>query len=60
MRGRSAGNHQVHRLGSLALLVGLDIEVDALAFIERLQAGTLDRRDVHEYVASTVVRLMKP
>src|SRR5262245_30855999 len=45
----SAGDHEVHGLGALALLVGLDVEVDALTFVERLQSRTLDCRDVHEH-----------
>src|SRR4029077_20811734 len=36
---------------------GLDVEADALAFVERLQAGALDRGDVNEDVATAVVRL---
>src|ERR1041384_567751 len=33
--GASAGDHQVDGLRAFALLVGLDVEVDALAFVER-------------------------
>src|SRR6185437_8643754 len=42
---------------TLALLVGLDIELDALPFVQALEPGVLDRGDVHEHVAPTVVRL---
>src|SRR6185295_6705407 len=55
--GGLAGHDQVDGRRTLALLVGLDVEVDALAFVERFQAGALDRRDVHEHVATAVVRL---
>src|ERR1043166_8076655 len=54
---QSAGDDQVDRLRTLALLVGLDVEVDALAFVERFQPGALDCRDVHEHVAAAIVRL---
>src|SRR5262249_50620052 len=56
-RRTSAGDHEIDGLGALALLVGLDVEADALSFIERLEPGALDRGDVHEHVASTVVGL---
>src|ERR1043166_2143520 len=52
---RSAGDNEVDRLGSLAFLVGLDVEADALPFVERLEPGALHRGDVHEHVASTIV-----
>src|SRR3954462_2770118 len=54
---RSAGDHEVHGLRALALLVRLDIEVDALTFVERCHSGALDRRDVDEHVAAAVVGL---
>src|SRR6266850_1211007 len=57
VRLRSAGDDQVHGLRTLALLVGLDIEVDALTFVERFQSGAFHRRDVHEHVAPAIVRL---
>src|ERR1700738_2114097 len=55
--GGLAGDHEVHRLGALALFIGLDVEADALPFVERLEPGALDRGDVHEHVASTIVGL---
>src|SRR5204863_7436744 len=55
-----AGDDEVDRFRSLALLVRLDVEVDALAFVERLQARALDRRDVHEHIAPAVVRFDEP
>src|SRR5688500_11777774 len=42
----SARHDQIDGLRPLALLVGLDVERDALAFREALQPGPLDRRDV--------------
>src|SRR5690348_2983297 len=54
--GASAAHHEIDRFRSLALLVGLDIEADALPFVEALQSGRLDRRDVDEHVAPAVVR----
>src|ERR1051326_4995440 len=54
---RSAADDQIHRLWALALLVGLDVEADALALVERFQARALDGRDVHEHVAPPIVRL---
>src|SRR5215213_6978494 len=57
---RSAGDNEVHGLRTLALLVRLDIEVDALAFVERFHSGALHRRDVDEYVASAIVGLDEP
>src|SRR6185295_3752823 len=41
-RSISAGDHEVDRLRSLALLVGLDIEADALPLAERFESGALD------------------
>src|ERR1043166_4589234 len=55
-RRPSAGDDQVHGLRPLALLVRFDVEGNALAFIERLHSGSLDRRDVHEHVPPAVVR----
>src|SRR2546421_835919 len=54
---RSARDHQVHGLRALALLVRLDVERDALTFVERFLPGVFHRRDVHEHVASAIVRL---
>src|SRR3569623_1009696 len=53
----ASAHDEIDRLRTLALLVGLDIESDALPFVEALEAGRLDRRDMHEYVTSAVVRL---
>src|SRR5215813_10364361 len=53
----SARDDEVDGLRPLALLVGLHVEADALAFVERFQAGPLHRSNVHEYVAPAVVRL---
>src|SRR5215212_10186241 len=59
-RLRSAGDDQVHGLGAFALLVRLNVEREALTFVQRFHAGALDCRDVHEHVASAVVRLDEP
>src|SRR6185503_20899842 len=55
-RRRSAGDHQVDRFRTLAFLVGLDLELDALSFVQRLQSGLFDCGDVDEHVAPAVVR----
>src|ERR1044071_3413878 len=57
LRSKSTGNTQVARLGAFALFVGLALELYPLSFVQRLQAGVFDRSDVHEYIASTIVRL---
>src|SRR3984885_7126028 len=51
-----AGDDQIDRLRTLALLVRLDIEADALTFDQRLQPRTLDRGDVHKHIATAIVR----
>ena len=53
----SAGDDEIDRFRPLALLVGLDVEADALAFVERFHSSALDRRDVNEDVAPAIVRL---
>src|SRR5215472_1042851 len=53
----SASDDQVHCLRPFTLLVGLDIERDALPFGQRLESGALNGSDVHEYVSSAVIRL---
>src|SRR5690242_3973909 len=53
----ASAHDEIDRLRTLALLVGLDIERDALPFVEALEAGRLDRRDMHEHVTSAVIRL---
>src|SRR6516162_11494179 len=53
----STRDDQIDRLGALALLVGLDLERDALALVERLEPGPLDSSDVHEHIAPAIVRL---
>src|SRR5215813_1053803 len=56
-RAALAGDHQIDRLGPLTLLVGLDVETDALPLRQRLQPGPFNRRDVDEDVTSAIVRL---
>src|SRR5258708_3685402 len=51
-----SGDDEIDGLGPLALLVGLDIERDALPLGQRFEPGALDRRDMHEHVAATVIR----
>src|SRR6516162_8041218 len=53
----SARDDEVDGLRTLALLVGLDVEGDALPLGQRLEPGALDGGDVHEDVAASVVRL---
>src|SRR5580704_5252898 len=53
----SSGDDQIDRFRALALLVGLDIEADALAFDQRFQPSAFNSGDVHEHVAAAVVRL---
>src|SRR5262249_29784303 len=50
-------NHQVDRLGTLALLVRFNLESDALSFGQILQSRPFDRGDVHEHVTPAIVRL---
>src|SRR5580658_9277358 len=54
-----AGNYQIHRFGTLALLVGLNIKTDPLTLVQHLEPRPLDSRDVYEHVAPAVVRLDK-
>src|SRR6187397_2524786 len=57
--GSSAGDHQVHRLWPFALFVRLDIEANALAFVQTFQPCLLYCRDVNKHVASTIIRFDK-
>src|SRR4029079_9125046 len=59
MRASSAGDHQVHRLWPFALFVRLDIEANALAFVQTFQPCLLYCRDVNKHVASTIIRFDK-
>src|SRR4051812_32960785 len=56
-KSRSARNHQIDRLRALALLVGLDLEGDALSFSEVLESRALYRGDVDEHVAPAIIGL---
>src|SRR5882724_5429593 len=53
---RSTRDDEIDGFRALALLVGLDVEGDALSLVQRLEPGALDGGDVHENVAPTVVR----
>ena len=46
----------IGRLGSLTLLVRLDLIAHALTFVQGVQAGAFDGCDMHENIASAVVR----
>src|SRR5271170_1989698 len=56
----ASGHHEVHRLRPFAFLVGFDIEGDPLAFVQDLESRLLDSGDVHEDIASAVIRFDKP
>src|SRR5688572_21607224 len=38
-----------------AAAIDLDLELEPVAFVDRRQAGTLDRRDVHERIRLSVI-----
>src|SRR5438105_2282369 len=56
-RKRSAGDHEVHGLRAFAFLVGLNVEGDALSFVQLFEPGSLDGGDVHEHITRPVIRL---
>src|SRR5215212_5672841 len=51
----SVGRLEVHGRRTAAL--GGDLVVDLLAFVEAVQARTLDRADMHEHILAAVTRL---
>src|SRR6202041_4124613 len=51
-----AGDDQIDRFGTFALLVRLDIEADALAFDQRFQPRTFHGSDVHEHIPAAIIR----
>ncbi len=53
----STRDNEIDGLRTLAFLVGLDVERDALPLGQRLESGPLHCGDVHEYIAAAVVRL---
>src|ERR1700726_18148 len=53
----SSGDDEIDRFWALALLVGLDIEADALTLDQRFQPRTFNSGNVHEHVAAAVVGL---
>src|SRR5580658_3294167 len=55
-----AGDDQIDGFRTLALLVRLDVEADALPLDQRLQSRALDSGDMHENISPTVVRFDKP
>src|ERR1700730_4644098 len=59
-RGASLGGLEVDGLRAFAALVRLDVEGDALAFAQGIEARPGHRRDVHEYVAAAVVGAEEP
>ena len=56
-RSSSALQLQLHSFWALTFFVRFNFVADPLAFIESLQAGLFQRGDMHENVASAVVRL---
>src|SRR3569623_3785522 len=54
-RGLPLADDKVDRLGTLALLVRLDVEGDLLSLVQGLQPGLLDGGDVDEHIARAVV-----
>ena len=56
----SAGDDEIDRLRSLALLVGLDIEADPLSFCQAFHAGLFDCGNVHEHITSAIIRFDEP
>src|SRR5476651_2736027 len=54
-----AGNDQVHGFRAFALFIRFDVEADLLPLVQALEACLFDGRDVHEHVASAVVRFHK-
>src|ERR1700731_772898 len=52
-----SSDDEIDRFRTLALLVGLDIEADALGFDQRFQPRTFNSGNVHENVAAAVVGL---
>jgi len=53
----TSGGLEVRRGRLVRAPVGRHVEAEALALVERAHAGLLDRADVHEHVATTVIRL---
>src|ERR1700730_9838726 len=51
---------QIDSLGSLALLVCLDLKSHTLAFVQGVQARPLDRRDMDENITPAIVGFYKP
>ena len=63
IRGKAltgSGQRQIFRAALAPHLVGLDFEVDLLAFGEAGKARALDGADVYEHIVAAVVRLDKP
>jgi len=56
-RARHSLRLEIDRLRALPLFIGLDLERDALAFIQGAQSGLLNGRDMDENVPSAVIRL---
>src|ERR1700761_9386864 len=54
---RGLRQREIFRAGLAAHLVGLELEVDLLAFRETGKTGPLDRADVHEHILAAVVGL---
>jgi hypothetical protein len=48
---------KIDRLRALPLLIRLDLVSDALAFVQRVQSGFFNRRDMYENIPASIVRL---
>jgi hypothetical protein len=57
---RPSVGFEVDGLRAFPLFIGLDLESDALAFVQGAQSGLFDGRDMDENVPSTVIWLDKP
>ena len=55
--GASGARDEIDRFRTLALFIGLDIERNALAFVQAVNARTLQRADMHEHIRSAGIRL---
>src|SRR5471032_3068330 len=59
-RSATLSSHdQIHSLRSFALFIGFDVEADLLTFVQTFKSGLLHGGDVHEHVASAIVRFYK-
>jgi hypothetical protein len=57
---RPSVGFEIDGLRAFPLFIGLDLESDALAFVQGAQSSLFDGRDMDENVPSTVIRLDEP